>query len=343
VTGATGAIGRCFRAERSALVTGATGVIGPRLVQQLIASGYTVRVLVRRPPPAALLPESVEVMIGDITYEDAVAAAVAGTTHVFHLAAKLHINDPDNSLAGQYRRTNVDGARIVAEAARDAGVSRFVFFSSIAVYGPSKPGEVLHEGSPALATSLYGSTKRDAEEMLLSIRRQSDDEPLAVILRLGSVYGSRMKGNYRELVRWLRRGIFVPIGPGDNRRTLVHEEDVADAALLAAVHPAAAGGIYNVTDGDVHTFREIVAVICQVLGRAPPRLHVPIPVARACARALDSGLTLAGRTSRAGSLVEKLLEDMAVDGSRIQEELGFRPRFDLRTGWGATIARLIHD
>jgi nucleoside-diphosphate-sugar epimerase len=326
-----------------ALLTGATGVIGPGLARLLVDNGFLVRALARRAPPPGLLPLGVEFVRGDILDEERVAAAVTDIDYVFHLAAKLHINNPSKSLAGQYRSTNVDGARIVAEAARDAGVSRVVFFSSIAVYGPTTPGQVLHESSPALATSLYGSTKREAEEVLLSVRRQSDGEPLAVILRIAGVYGSRIKGNYRELVRWLKRGVFVPIGRGDNRRTLVYEEDVANAALLAAVHPAAAGRIYNVTDGDVHTFREIVAVICDVLDRDPPGLHVPASLARACAPVLDSGLSLAGRTGIAGPLVEKLVEDMAVDGRRIQDELGFRPRFDLRNGWEATIPRLIHD
>jgi nucleoside-diphosphate-sugar epimerase len=329
--------------QPAALVTGATGVIGPQMVRRLVDGGFRVRVLARRPPAPGLLPSAVDVVTGDISDVTAVKKAVAGVTHVFHLAAKLHINNPDKSLEGQYRRTNVDGARILAAASRDAGVNRFVFFSSIAVYGPTSPGEVLHEGSPALAASLYGSTKREAEEILLSIRRPSDDEQLAVILRIAGVYGSRIKGNYRELVRWLRRGLFVPVGRGENRRTLVYEEDVADAALLAATHPAAAGRVFNVTDGDVHTFREIVTVICDVLERDPPGLHVPLPLARACARLLDSGLALAGRTSTAGPLVEKLVEDMAVNGQRIQEELGFRPRFDLRAGWEATIPRLIHD
>jgi nucleoside-diphosphate-sugar epimerase len=326
-----------------ALVTGATGVIGPELVRRLADAGYGVRVLVRRQPEPGLLPEMTEVIRGDITDPAAVRAAVTGTTHVFHLAAKLHINNPSSALAGEYRVANVEGTRIVAEAAREAGVRRLVFFSTIAVYGATKPGEVLHEDSPTSATSLYGSTKREAEKLLLSMRRRPDGEPLAVILRIAGVYGSRIRGNYRELVRWLRRGVFLPIGPGDNRRTLVYVQDIADAALIAAAHPAAAGRIFNVTDGQVHTFREIVGVICQVLGRRPPGIHVPIPLARMCSRVLDAGVTFSGGTRIAVPLVDKLIEDMAVDGRRMQEELGFRPRFDLKSGWEATIPRLVGD
>jgi nucleoside-diphosphate-sugar epimerase len=326
-----------------ALLTGATGVIGPRLARLLSDNGFRVRALARRAPPQGLLPQGVEFVRGDILDAERVAAAVAGIDYVFHLAAKLHINNPSSALEGQYRMTNVEGTRVVAEAARDAGARRLVFFSSIAVYGPTVPMQVLDEGSPTSAASLYAVTKREAEDVLLTMRRRSDDEPLAVILRVAGVYGSRIKGNYRELVRWLRRGVFVPVGRGDNRRTLVYEQDVADAALLAAMHPAAAGRIFNVTDGDVHTFREIVGVICNVLERAPPALHVPIPVARACARLVDSGLSISGQSGMARPLVEKLVEDMAVNGRRIQDELGFRPRYDLRKGWQATIPCLTHD
>jgi nucleoside-diphosphate-sugar epimerase len=325
-----------------ALVTGGTGVIGPTLVSRLITDGWAVRVLARQVPPTGLFPGSVDVVLGDINDASVVREAASGATHVFHLAAKLHINNPSSSLADQYRRTNVDGTRVIAEAALTGGVSRLVFFSTIAVYGPSAAGEVLHEDSPALASSLYASTKREAEQVVLAMRR-SADEPLGVVLRIAGVYGSRIKGNYRELVRWLHRGLFVPVGRGDNRRTLVYERDVADAAVLAATHPLAAGRIFNVTDGQVHTFRDVVAVICATLKRQPPRVHMPLRLARTCAGILDGGLVLAGRRRTAAPLIEKLTEDMAVSGQRIQDELGFHPRFELSEGWAETMPRLIYD
>jgi len=66
---------------------------------------------------------------------------------------------------------------------------------------------------------------------------------------MAAIYGPRMKGNYPRLVKALSRGIFIPVGKGDNRRTLVHEEDAVRAAVLAAQHPRAAGRVYNVSDG----------------------------------------------------------------------------------------------
>ena len=93
---------------------------------------------------------------------------------------------------------------------------------------------------------------------------------------LGAVYGSRIKGNYERLTHALARHRFIPIGSGLNRRTLVYDKDVGRAAVLAVSHPAAAGRVFNVTDGTFHTLNEIIESICSALGRKPPRLSLPI-------------------------------------------------------------------
>ena len=103
---------------------------------------------------------------------------------------------------------------------------------------------------------------------------------MGTVLRLGAVYGSRIKGNYRRLLIALARGRFVPIGPGSNRRTLVYDKDVGRAAMLAAVHPDAAGRIFNVTDGQIHTMEAIIETLCEALGRVPPRLTLPVGLIR---------------------------------------------------------------
>ena len=161
---------------------------------------------------------------------------------VFHLAAKLHINDPSPQLAAEYRRVNVEGTAQLAEAARLAGVRRLVIFSTINVYGCSPPGALLDEQSPLCGDSCYAASKIEAEKIALTTLP-------AVVLRLAAVYGPSMKGNYPRLLRALQQRRFAFVGKGDNRRTLVHLEDVCAASLLAAEHPRAVGQIYNVTDG----------------------------------------------------------------------------------------------
>ena len=83
--------------------------------------------------------------------------------------------------------------------------------------------------------------------------KRKDGQLLDTMLRLGAVYGSRIKGNYERLLRALARNRFIPIGNGLNRRTLVYDKDVGRAAVLAVSHPAAAGRVFNVTDGEFHT------------------------------------------------------------------------------------------
>lgn len=318
------------------LVTGATGAVGPRVVQALREVGYRVRTLSLGAPPVGLLPMGVEVRLGNVTDPAAVRAAMESVEAVIHLAALLHIVNPPQALRGEYERINVGGTAAVVDAALQADVRRVVLFSTIAVYGPAG-GRVLTEATLPQPDTLYAQSKLAAEQLVLQARRQ-DGQPLGAVLRPGAVYGARVKGNYQRLVEALRCGRFIPIGDGRNRRTLIYDRDLAQAAVLAAQHPTAAGQLYNVSDGHFHTLNQIINAICEALGRRPPRFSVPLGPARIAAGLLENGLRLLGRTSPIGSAtIDKYTEDVAVDSRRIQVELGFAPRFDLRFGWQETI------
>lgn len=317
-----------------ALVTGATGVIGPALVASLVQAGYHIRVLARSAVPPGLFPATVEIAPGTINDRAAVAAALADVNVVFHLAAQLHINDPAPALRARYTEVNVEGTRTLVDAANAAQVRRFIHFSTINVYGPSRPGQLLDERSPLQPDSWYAETKAQAEEIALAAGN-------AAILRLSAVYGPGMKGNYLRLLRAIERGRFVMIGDGRTRRTLVHLHDVATAALLAGAHPAAQGRVYNVTDGAVHTLGEIVAAQALAVGRRPPRLHLPVgPIRLAVGLIEDTGRLVGRRPPIGRATLQKLLEDVAVDGTRIATELGFQPAYDLLTGWQRTVQEL---
>jgi len=258
---------------------------------------------------------------------------------VVHMAALLHIVNPPPELREKYERVNVGGTATVVEAAIKAGVKRVVLFSTIAVYGPSD-GCVLNEMSPTHPDTFYAHTKCAAEQIVLNARG-ADGQPLGTVLRLGAVYGSRIKGNYERLTHALARHRFVPIGNGLNRRTLVYDKDVGRAAALAVSHPAAAGRVFNVTDGGFHTLNEIIESICSALGRKPPRLSLPVGPMRFAAGVLEDGARLFGRSSPVTrSTIDKYTEDIAVSSERIQKELGFVPQYDLKTGWEETIREM---
>jgi nucleoside-diphosphate-sugar epimerase len=317
------------------LVTGATGAVGPLVVRSLDQAGFRIRSFSVDTFAAGMFPQNVEVLIGDVTDQVAVQSAMRGVDAVIHMAALLHIINPSSELREKYERINVGGTATVVEAANNAGVKRVVLFSTIAVYGPSD-GRVLNEMSPTHPDTFYAQTKRAAEQIVLNARG-SDGQPLGTVLRLGAVYGSRIKGNYERLTHALARHRFIPIGSGLNRRTLIYDEDVGRAAVLAVFHPAAAGRVFNVTDGGFHTLNEIIESICAALGRKPPRLLLPVGPTRTLIRLIENGCRSIGlKPPVTREMIDKYTEDIAVDGSLIQKELGFIPQYDLMTGWEET-------
>lgn len=316
--------------QRQALVTGATGVIGPPLVARLVEAGYRVRVLARSAVSPGLLPAAAEVHQGTITDRAAVRSAMAGADLVCHLAAQLHINNPGPELRDRYTEVNVEGTRLLVEEAHAAGARRFVYFSTINVYGPSQPGQILDEDSPFRPDSWYAETKAQGEQIALAAGN-------AVVLRPAAVYGPGMKGNYLRLLGAIERGRFLMIGDGSSRRTLVYLDDMVAATFLAAEHPAATGRAYNVTDGAIHTLREIVAALALAAGKRPPRLRLPVGPVRLGIGLAESAARLLGRRAPIDrATLAKLLEDVAVRGTRIGDELGYRPTHDLITGWRST-------
>jgi UDP-glucose 4-epimerase len=299
------------------------------VVHALQEAGLRVRAFTRTPPSLGLLPAETELCQGDIVDAKAVAAAMQGCQMVVHLAALLHLTDPSPAMRPLYEQINVEGTRIVVEAAQAAGVQRLLFGSTISVYGASQ-GQVINESTPPRPTTLYGETKLAAEALVLGAKA-GDGEPLGVVLRFATVYGPRVQGNYRQLVQSLARGRFLPLGAGENQRTLIYDRDLAQAVCLALTHPAAAGEVFNVTDGRTHTMRAILGAICAGLGRNQPRIAIPLAPVRLAARWLGNASPLKLAT------LDKYLEDVQVSGQRIQHFLGFVPHFDLVAGWQETV------
>ena len=320
--------------RQRALVTGATGVIGPDLVKHLTENGYSVRALSRSLADPMIFPDEVETIRGDITDRDTLREAVKNVDVIFHLAAKLHINEPSNDLYEEYKRINIEGTHQLVTAAKAAGVGRLIFFSTINVYGPGDFKKIFDENSPLSPASAYAETKAQAEKVVLS-------EMPSVVLRLAAVYSPRMKGNYRRLLAALGKRYFLMVGDGQNRRTLVHVKDVCRAAILAAEQRSALGQTYNVTDGEIHTFQKILRVMCSTLGRDYPKIRISENVVRRIIGFVEDAFEFCGQRAPVGRFtVDKLLEDLAVSGDRLINDLEYRPEIDLETGWKNCIQNL---
>lgn len=306
------------RGEKT-LVTGASGAIGRVLVEELAGRGVDVRAGVRD-PGAVSFPKEVELVAGDLRNERFIREAIRGVSVIYHLAAKLHINDPSEEMRREYEQVNVGATRSLLE---HSACERFIFASTINVYGTGGPFDEL---SPTNPEGIYAETKIAAEKLVL-------EHPGSTVLRFAAVYGKGMKGNFPRLVEAVRKGRFAYVGSGKNRRTLVHERDAVRAAILCGDASEAKGKIYNVTDGGVHTLEEIIGAIADALGKRPPSIHLQESLARVAFAGGDVFLKLAGSEKRLTPLIDKINEDIAVSGSLIQEELGFEPRYDLRSGW----------
>jgi len=324
--------------SRLCLVTGATGTLGPSVIQALTDCGDRVRGLALPGPRQPALPPGVELIEGSVLSEDTLEKAARDVDVVVHLAAKLHVQDPIPAELHEYHRVNVEGTRVVLHAAQRARAKRVVLFSTICVYGS---GGVFDEESEVRPVGAYATSKLEAERLVLAARTSDGHSPQGVVLRLGAVFGPRMKGNYVRLAQALRGGWFVRVGDGRNRRTLIFDGDVARAAVLATLHPHAPGRVFNVTDGRIHTLDGIITAICSALGRRPPRLSVPARPARVVAGVLQDLHSVVGRRSPVSrATIDKLTEDVAVSGQRFIHDLGFRPSVEFEEGWRRTVGEL---
>jgi len=303
----------------------------------LLEKGYCVRIFSRHCEDFDLFPREVELFQGDLLDHGAVSMALKDVEGVFHLAAKLHdikglCHDDELTL------TNVKGTQNLVNMARGAGVKRFVFFSTINVYGNCLENECFTETSPVNPRERYARSKLEAENIVLAGVHDDPDGFAPVVLRVAAVYGKRIKGNYKTLILYLKKGGFLLLGSGANLRTLIFDKDLAAAALLALEHSGAPWQIYNVTDGYVYSFNEIVLSICAFLGRKALFVKLPEKLVKLILN-LVNRMFCSRRLTQLSRMAEKQMESIAVSGKKIQDELGFLPRYGLDMGWREVAAK----
>jgi nucleoside-diphosphate-sugar epimerase len=255
-----------FWHKRAVLVTGATGFIGSHLAERLLAEGAQVRVLVR--DPGKLIPalrDRVEVVRGDLRQPDRFAAATADCDAVFHVAAWL--GEPNRREAAY--AINVVATQQLAEAARAAGVRRFIGTSSVAVYGPILEG-VVEETWPHSNVYLYSETKSLGERAVFATMT---DRFEVTVVRPAEVYGPRGGSWTVTPVKLAQRGMPSLIGGGHGLAHPVYVENLVDAYLLAAQRAEAIGEAFTVCDADI-PWREFYGRYAALAGKQARSLPV---------------------------------------------------------------------
>jgi len=308
------------------LVTGASGFIGSRLAQELLAHGMSVRATYRQKP--ADIPGIVWRHVTQLDSLDQWREVVTNTDVVVHLAALVHqLSSGARRPRPEYQRVNVQGTRALARACSDAGVGRVVFVSSIAVYGSAITR--VDEQSLMCPEDDYGRSKLEAEEALQGELLHSTTD--WCILRPPLVYGRGSPGNLTRLQRLVARGHPIPFGGIHNRRSFIFVDNLVDAIVTVLRHPHAIHASYVVGDGSDFGTAELVGALAAGSGQRARLVNVPVSVLRFLGRAGDfAGRVLGIRTAVDSRAVNSLVGSLLVDSTRFRQAFAWQPPIEAR-------------
>ncbi len=300
--------------KKLVLITGANGFIGNSVVSYLANSPkYEVRVSVRKStkifsPLTKVFPNC------DISTNTDWKIALEKVDCVIHCAARVHVlNETSTDPLTEFRRINVDGTLNLARQAGNAGVKRFIFISSLKVNG-----EFTELGKPFFADDIpkpmdpYGISKMEAEQGLRILAAQTGME--VVIIRPPLVYGPGVKANFLSLMRWLDRGLPLPLGSVHNKRSFTALENLVDLIVRCVAHPAAANQVFLVSDDEDLSTTDLLRRMGKAMGKAP--LLFPFPV---------FFLNTAAKMIRKPGIAQRLLGSLQVSISKTKELINWRP------------------
>ncbi|MFZ5759328.1 MAG: NAD-dependent epimerase/dehydratase family protein [Thermodesulfobacteriota bacterium] len=298
------------------LVTGATGFVGRSLCARLEDDRLPFRRAVR----IADRTDKDTIAVGDIDGRTDWGRALAGISHVVHLAARVHVMGGEGAEPlVAYRQINVEGTCHLAVRAARAGVRRFVFVSTIKVNGEATHGTPFRAEDLPAPDDAYALSKLEAEAALQDIARQTGME--VVIVRLPLVYGNGAGGNFGRLLRLVDSGLPLPFAGIANQRSLLGIDNLCHLLTLCLVHPAAANRLFLAADNEDVSTPTLIRLMAKARG-VPARLFsVPAFLL----------VLVAGLAGRKGEL-RRLTGDLRVDTAATQATLGWQPPLTLAEG-----------
>lgn len=297
------------------LVTGASGFVGRALCPALGAAGHSVLRAVRRDDG-----QPGTVVSGDLGPSCEWFERVECPDVIVHLAARVHqMNERHDDAERLHQQANAQGTLALASLARERGVRRFVFVSSVKVNGEGRSQPYRADDIPRPADA-YARSKADAEAGLMQIAAQGGME--VVIIRPPLVYGPGVGGNFGSLLKWVRRGYPLPLASvTGNRRSLVAIDNLVSLIVLCIDHPSAVGAIWMVSDDQDVSTAELLQRMAAALGR-PARLW-PLPPA-----VLELFAVICGKRAA----MVRLCGNLSVDVSVTRRTLGWSPVVSLDEG-----------
>jgi len=299
------------------LVTGASGFVGRPLVAALLRAGYAVRAVTRR---QVSFPNSVETaIVPDLINPIDWNPILQGVDIVIHLAGMVHKKVPETAYS-EFDHVNWLATQRLADAAREVGIERFVYISSVRSQVDASAVQILHEQDEPSPTNQYGRSKLAAEQAV-----QAAGVPFT-IFRPVVIYGPHPKGNMRTLLRLARSPLPLPVASVTSRRSVLAVDNLISAIIFALNNPVTIGETYLIADSKPMTIGEILTILRKLQGCSLTTINVPKVIIRLL-------LIICGR----GDLWSRLSGNFVVDTSKL-ESVGWRPAVDTYEGLRAMMS-----
>ena len=325
------------------LITGATGLVGSHVAQQAREKGHRVVALCRRQANTSSLTElGVEIISGDVNDTAAVKAATSEATIVVHCAAKVG----DWGATKDYRKVNVEGTRLLLDAALHSGnLMRWIQISSLGVYsGTDHYGTDETTAPSTKGIDGYTLTKVESEQLVCDYA--ADRQLPAVVLRPGFIYGPGDRTVMPRLIERLQAGKFAYLGNHDKLMNNTYVGNLCEAIWLAIHNDLVVGEVFNIRDPRAVTKREFIETICDAAGFAKPTRVVPLHIAKPLAWIMEKTWKLLGKQTAPlvnRARIKFLGRNLDFDIEKASLQLGYDPQTDFRDAMPQTTKLVVRN
>ena len=306
------------------LITGVTGFVGKSLIPALLAAGHQVRCAVTHKVDEL---KAEQILVERLECQKDWSEALSGIEIVIHLAARVHImKEHSKSVLEDYCKVNSTATKNLAEQAAQHQVKRFIFLSSIKVNGElTATGQPFTEHSPPKPQDPYGVSKLLAEQSLAEINQRSSME--TVILRTPLIYGAGVKANFLKMMTLVNKGLPLPFGKVDNRRSFIYIDNLISAILAVLESPAAANQLYLLADNSSLSLADLMKLMDQEMDNKLRLIPVPVSL-----------LNILLKIFRLKNLHMRLLGSLEVNNTKIKTQLQWEPPVSTKEGLARTVA-----